>query len=285
MATLTEKQLLEAEYLFLAPTRLPSVIDTTQIALIRKEMQHYSEDDLAHYGKPADGRRRMKRVFSPYLFCKHPDLLRTMVASCRSHLPSGFEPIFDIYFEIADDQHGLPWHTGLDSVLFMQGSKQLVTLWISLVEVNAATGGRLDIFADPVASVGIAALSAMNTLNPSINPNYFGAFRNNLAGYLNRNFVSHDCGAGDAVLFADTTFHRSEDIRQPGYRRSSYALRFVRQDTQFDLDTVERLHAVTHHYFYEVLLKNRLRSFAEYRQFLAENGNGIVAAHTKVMAQ
>ena len=283
MATLTEKQLLEAEYLFLSPTCLRNVIDAGQIALIHREMQRYKEDDLAHYGQPADGRPRMKRVFSPYLFCKHPDLLQTMVASCRSYLPSGFEPIFDIYFEIGDDQHGLPWHTAIDSVLFMQGSKQLVTLWVSLVEVNAATGGRLDIYADPVASVGIAAWNASNILNTSINPVYLGNFRRNLAGYLNRNFVSHDCGAGDAVLFADTTFHRSEDIRQPGYRRSSYALRFVRHDTQFDLDAVERLHGATRHYFYEVLLKNRLRSFAEYRQFLLENGNAIVAAHSRLM--
>ncbi|MGA9334014.1 MAG: hypothetical protein WBV39_07025 [Rudaea sp.] len=283
MTTLTKEQLRDAEYLFLSPTHLPKVIDSRQIELIQREMKRYREDDLSIYGRPEAGRKRMKRVFSPYLICKHPDLLRIMVDSCQSCLPSGFEPVFDIYFEIEDGDRGLPWHTGIDSTLFMKGRRQLVTLWISLVDVNETTGGRLDIFTDPPASFGMAVLNSVNFFNSARDGNYYSVFRRNLAGYLQRNFTSHDCGAGDAILFADTTFHRSEDIRMRGFQRSSYALRFVREDTEFDLAAVERLHEITRHYFYEILLNNRLRSFSEYRNFLAQNGTEIVAAHKMLM--
>ncbi len=279
MTTLTKEQLREAEYLFLSPTPLSKVIDSAHIELIQKEMKQYKEDDLSLYGKPEEGRKRMKRVFSPYLICKYPDLLQTIVANCRSYLPSGFEPIFDVYFEIADGQKGLPWHTGIDSTFFMKGKRQLITLWVSLVRLNEATGGRLDIFTDPPLSFGMAALNSINLINSSRDENYSSIFRRNMTGYLDKNFRSHDCDAGDAILFSDTTFHRSEDIRMQGYQRSSYALRFVREDTEFDLAVIKRLHAVTQHYFYEILLNNRLRSFSEYRHFLSENGREIAAAH------
>ena len=78
-------------------------------------------------------------------------------------------------------------------------------------------------------------------------------------------------------MFPDTCFHRTEPITRKDFVRFAYAIRFIADDTEFNIDVMRDLGDRYGHYFYQVVLDNQLETFDQYRAFLATNRDEVLS--------
>jgi ectoine hydroxylase-related dioxygenase (phytanoyl-CoA dioxygenase family) len=139
--------------------------------------------------------------------------------------------------EKTPDDQGFPFHTDFDSIGFMERPEDMLTVWIPLTPVKEAGSGQLSIVMEEGA-VRLSLIREANQLHslvrvvdPSVPAHPPFQITEHEYAYLEQTKFTPSLDAGDALLFCNAFFHKSEDVFQ-GYR-AAYILRLVPKDAKF----------------------------------------------------
>jgi hypothetical protein len=143
----------------------------------------------------------------------------------------------DLYLEKPPDDQGFPFHTDFDSIGFMEHPEDMLTVLMPLTPVKEADSGQLPI----VMQEGAVRLSLIREANqlhslvrvvdPSVPAHPPFQVTEHKYAYLERTKFAPALDAGDALLFCNAFFHKSEDVLQGS--RAAYILRLVPKDAKF----------------------------------------------------
>ena len=286
-----------ADYLSLEPTLVPSVLTAAQAHELRTLAADYQPDRFL--------RGALQRVFSPFLHLQVPSARAAVAQAVAPLLPNGFALVHDVFFTVRRQHPGFPWHTGFESTRFLRDDRRLVSLWVSLTDLDPTTGGRLRVFPDTAASYALSAPDialSQQMLEDWSERGTGSLFRRGrrdlrlgttllrktarqlmLRRRLESRAVVHSTRQGDAVLFADTSYHRTERVKRPApFARHAWVLRFVHQDAAFDLDATRLLlDNLDDHWFYQLLLREDIDSYGAWSQWVSEHAQEVVRTHPR----
>ena len=143
----------------------------------------------------------------------------------------------DLYLEKTPDDQGFPFHTDFDSIGFMEHPEDMLTVWMPLTPVKEVGSGQLSIVMEEGA-VRLSLIREANQLHslvrvvdPSVLPHSPFQITEQEYAYLERTKFTPALDAGDALLFCNAFFHKSEDVFQG--KRAAYILRLVPKDAKF----------------------------------------------------
>lgn len=174
-----------------------------------------------------------KAIYGPMLF---RDEALGITDTIENILPD-YRILADLYLEKTPDDDGFPFHTDFDSIGFMERPEDMLTVWIPLVPVNEAGSGQLSIVMEEGA-VRLSLIreahqlhSLVRVVDPTVPEHRPFEMTQQEFDYLERSKFTPSLNAGDALLFCNAFFHKSEDVYQG--RRSAYILRLVPKDAHF----------------------------------------------------
>lgn len=174
-----------------------------------------------------------KAIYGPMLF---RDKELNITDTLHALLPE-YRILADLYLEKTPEDQGFPFHTDFDSIGFMERPEEMLTVWIPLTPVKEAGSGQLSIVMEEGA-VRLSLIREANQLHsltrvmePSIPEHMPFQISQQELDYLERVKFTPSLDAGDAVLFCNAFFHKSEDISSG--LRSAYILRLVPKDAKF----------------------------------------------------
>jgi len=174
-----------------------------------------------------------KAIYGPMVFRdKDLDIANTIV-----QLLPEYRILADLYLEKTPDDSGFPFHTDFDSIAFMERPEDMLTVWIPLTPVKEVGSGQLSI----VMKEGAVRLSLIREANqlhslvrvtdPSVPEHPPFQLTGEELDYMERTKFTPSLDAGDAFLFANAFFHKSEDVLRG--KRAAYILRLVPKDAKF----------------------------------------------------
>lgn len=174
-----------------------------------------------------------KAVYGPMVF-RDEDLEITPVIN---ELLPEYKVLSDLYLEKTPEDHGFPFHTDFDSIGFMEHPQEMLTVWIPLTPVKEVGSGQLSI----VTEEGAVRLSLIReahqlhslnrVIDPSIPEHVPFQMTQQEHDYLERTKFTPALDVGDALLFCNAFFHKSEEVFSG--TRSAYILRLVPRDAKF----------------------------------------------------
>ncbi|MBZ2169479.1 hypothetical protein [Marinobacter sp. F4216] len=174
-----------------------------------------------------------KAIYGPMVF-RDPELDITGII--EKLLPN-YRILADLYLEKTPEDQGFPFHTDFDSIGFMEHPEDMLTVWIPLMPVREAGSGQLSIVMEEGA-VRLSLIREANQLHslvrvvdPSVPPHPPFQITEQEYAYLERTKFTPSLDAGDALLFCNAFFHKSEDVHQGS--RAAYILRLVPRDARF----------------------------------------------------
>ena len=184
-----------------------------------------------------------KAIYGPMVF-REPELHPTIEQMVQQVLP-GYRILADLYLEKTPMDDGFPFHTDFDSNGFMERPEEMVTLWIPLTPVEEPGSGQLSI----VNQEGAIRLSLIRVahqlhslvamMDQSVPRHTSFGMTHPEAEYLEKAKFTPALAAGDALVFCNAFFHKSEPVisgttgLDGGQKRASYILRCVPKDCQF----------------------------------------------------
>lgn len=119
----------------------------------------------------------------------------------------------------------------------MERPEEMLTVWIPLMPVNEAGSGQLSIVMEEGA-IRLSLIREANQLHsllrvvdPSVPPHPPFQMTEQEYAYLERTKFTPSLDAGDALLFCNASFQKSEDILEGS--RAAYILRLVPKDAKF----------------------------------------------------
>ena len=176
-----------------------------------------------------------KAIYGPMLF--RQDGFEEVREKVCQQFP-GYRILADLYLEKTGDDRGFPWHTDFDSNGFMERPEQMVTIWIPLTPVNSSCGGQLSI-ATSDGAVRLSLIRVAHQLHHLLAsvehdvPHHEPFFELSRAEYqyLDTKKFTPELEPGDALIFCNAFFHKSEDVLNS--KRCSYILRLVPEDCLF----------------------------------------------------
>ncbi|MGM0482215.1 MAG: hypothetical protein ACQEQZ_09840 [Pseudomonadota bacterium] len=174
-----------------------------------------------------------KAIYGPMVFRdKELDIIETI----EKLLPN-YRILADLYLEKTPDDQGFPFHTDFDSIGFMEHPEDMLTVWIPLTPVKEAGSGQLSIVMEEGA-VRLSLIREANQLHSLVRvvdssvPEHLPfQITQQEYNYLEGTKVTPSLDAGDALLFCNAFFHKSEDVHQG--KRSAYIMRLVPKDAKF----------------------------------------------------
>ncbi|RUO73649.1 hypothetical protein [Idiomarina seosinensis] len=175
-----------------------------------------------------------KAIYGPMVF-RDPEL--NIIKTIEKLLPN-YRILSDLYLEKTPDDQGFPFHTDFDSIGFMEHPEDMLTVWIPLTPVEEAGSGQLSIVMEEGA-VRLSLIREANQLHSLVrvvdssvpaHPPF--QITQQEYDYLERTKVTPSLDAGDALLFCNAFFHKSEDVHNG--KRSAYIMRLVRKDAKFN---------------------------------------------------
>lgn len=181
-----------------------------------------------------------KAIYGPMVFRDAALKLESIVEA----LLPGYRILADLYLEKTPEDEGFPFHTDFDSNGFMERPEQMVSLWIPLTPVKAEGSGQLTV-ASTEGAVRLSLIrvahqlhSLVAMMDESVAAHApFGLTPQELL-YLDRASFTPALDAGDALVFCNAFFHKSEPV-VPGTaglhngKRAAYILRCVPGDAKF----------------------------------------------------
>eukprot|EP00010_Vexillifera_abyssalis_P003046 CAMPEP_0201554984 /NCGR_PEP_ID=MMETSP0173_2-20130828/45613_1 /ASSEMBLY_ACC=CAM_ASM_000268 /TAXON_ID=218659 /ORGANISM="Vexillifera sp., Strain DIVA3 564/2" /LENGTH=225 /DNA_ID=CAMNT_0047966547 /DNA_START=213 /DNA_END=890 /DNA_ORIENTATION=- len=181
-----------------------------------------------------------KAIYGPMVF-RDKDL---NIESTIKKLFPEYYILSDLYLEKTNRDRGFPFHTDFDSNGFMERPEEMITVWVPLTPVQEEGSGQLSIVTEEgairLSLIRVAhqlhSLVAMIDKNVPEHPS-FGMTRQE-AIYLERTRFTPKLDAGDALVFCNAFFHKSEPVRPnaPGLhqgKRASYIMRLVPKNAKF----------------------------------------------------
>ncbi len=174
-----------------------------------------------------------KAIYGPMVFRdKELDIVNTIEQLLPNH-----RILADLYLEKTPNDRGFPFHTDFDSIGFMERPEDMLTVWIPLTPVKEEGSGQLSI----VMEEGAVRLSLIREANqmhsllrvadPSIPEHPPFQMTMQELDYLESTKFTPSLDAGDALLFCNAFFHKSEDVLQG--KRAAYIMRLVPKDANF----------------------------------------------------
>lgn len=174
-----------------------------------------------------------KAIYGPMVF-REPDV--NIVETLNELLPD-YRILSDLYLEKTPQDQGFPFHTDFDSIGFMEHPEEMLTVWIPLTPVKEPGSGQLSIVMEE-GSVRLSLIREANQLHSLVRvvdssvPEHLPfQITQQEYDYLERTKVTPSLDAGDALLFCNAFFHKSEDVAEG--TRSAYILRLVKKDAKF----------------------------------------------------
>lgn len=174
-----------------------------------------------------------KAIYGPMVF---RDNELNISDTIERHLP-GYRILADLYLEKTPDDAGFPFHTDFDSIGFMERPEEMLTVWIPLTPVREEGSGQLSIVTEEgaVRLSLIREASQMHSLvrvvDSSVPAHPPFQMTEQEYAYLERTKFTPALDAGDALLFCNAFFHKSEGVFQG--KRAAYILRLVPKDSKF----------------------------------------------------
>ena len=174
-----------------------------------------------------------KAIYGPMVF---RDKELNIIDTINKLLPN-YRILADLYLEKTPDDQGFPFHTDFDSIGFMERPEDMLTVWIPLTPVKEAGSGQLSIIMEEGA-VRLSLIreasqlhSLVRIVDPSVPEHVPFQMTQNEYDYLERTKVTPSLDAGDALLFCNAFFHKSEDVFHGS--RAAYIIRLVPKDAKF----------------------------------------------------
>ncbi|MCA1773485.1 MAG: hypothetical protein LC677_13120 [Halomonas sp.] len=174
-----------------------------------------------------------KAIYGPMVF---RDEELNIIETIEKLLPD-YRILTDLYLEKTPDDQGFPFHTDFDSIGFMEHPEDMLTVWIPLTPVKEEGSGQLSIVMEEGA-VRLSLIREANQLHSLVRvvdssvPEHMPfQITQQEYDYLERTKVTPSVDAGDALLFCNAFFHKSEDVHQG--KRSAYIMRLVPKDAKF----------------------------------------------------
>ena len=174
-----------------------------------------------------------KAIYGPMVF---RDKELNIIEIIERLLPE-YRILADLYLEKTPNDQGFPFHTDFDSIGFMERPEDMLTVWIPLTPVKEAGSGQLSIVMEEGA-VRLSLIREANQLHslvrvvdPSVPAHPPFQMTEHEYAYLERTKFTPSLDAGDALLFCNAFFHKSEDVFQGN--RAAYILRLVPKDAKF----------------------------------------------------
>ena len=174
-----------------------------------------------------------KAIYGPMVF---RDQELNIIETIEKLLPN-YRILTDLYLEKTPDDQGFPFHTDFDSIGFMEHPEDMLTVWIPLTPVKEEGSGQLSIVMEEGA-VRLSLIREANQLHSLVRvvdssvPEHMPfQITQQEYDYLERTKVTPSVDAGDALLFCNAFFHKSEDVHQG--KRSAYIMRLVPKDAKF----------------------------------------------------
>ncbi len=174
-----------------------------------------------------------KAIYGPMLF---RDKKLNIQEKIETLLPN-YYVLADLYLEKTPDDRGFPFHTDFDSIGFMERPEDMLTVWIPLVPVKTAGSGQLSIVMQEGAirlsliREAIQLHSLVRITDPSVPAHGQFHISQQELDYLEKTKFTPSLDAGDALLFCNAFFHKSEDITKGS--RAAYILRVVPKNAKF----------------------------------------------------
>ncbi|MDC8829608.1 hypothetical protein [Alteromonas gilva] len=175
-----------------------------------------------------------KAIYGPMLYRDNAFDITNIIAKV---LPE-YQILADLYLEKAASDQGFPFHTDFDSIGFMERPEEMLTVWIPLVPVNTEGSGQLSV----VMAEGAVRLSLireahqlhslLRVVDSSIPAHAPFELSWEEQRYLESSKFTPSLDAGDALLFCNAFFHKSEPV--VSQTRSVYILRLVPKDAKFN---------------------------------------------------
>jgi hypothetical protein len=120
----------------------------------------------------------------------------------------------------------------------MEHPEEMLTVWIPLMPVKESGSGQLSIVTEEGA-IRLSLIREANQLHtlvrivdPSVPAHAPFQMTQHEYDYLEKTKVTPSLDAGDALLFCNAFFHKSEDVLHG--RRAAYILRLVPKDAKFN---------------------------------------------------
>ncbi|OOE32485.1 hypothetical protein BZG05_14070 [Salinivibrio kushneri] len=174
-----------------------------------------------------------KAIYGPMVF-RDPDL---NIADTIEALLPDYRILADLYLEKTPEDQGFPFHTDFDSIGFMERPEDMLTVWIPLTPVKELGSGQLSIVMEEGA-VRLSLIREANQLHslvriadPSVPEHPPFQITQQEYDYMEKGKVTPALDAGDALLFCNAFFHKSEDVYQG--KRAAYIMRLVPKDAKF----------------------------------------------------
>jgi hypothetical protein len=175
-----------------------------------------------------------KAIYGPMVF---RDKALNLIDLIEKRLPK-YRILADLYLEKTPDDQGFPFHTDFDSIGFMERPEEMLTVWIPLMPVKEAGSGQLSIVMEEGA-VRLSLIreahqlhSLVRVVDPSVPEHAPFQMTQQEYAYLERTKFTPSLDAGDALLFCNAFFHKSEDVLHGS--RAAYIMRLVPKDAQFN---------------------------------------------------
>lgn len=188
-----------------------------------------------------------KAIYGPMVFRDDPELHGILKQKIEHDLLPGYRILADLYLEKTPQDEGFPFHTDFDSNGFMERAEEMVTVWIPLTDVQEPGSGQLSIV-NTEAAIRLSMIRVANQLHSLVammdqqNVPQHEPFRMSYQemGYLEKSKFTPSLMAGDALIFCNAFFHKSEPVvpHTPGLidngqKRATYILRCVPKDAKF----------------------------------------------------
>lgn len=174
-----------------------------------------------------------KAIYGPMVF---RDEELNIVDIIDELLPE-YRILADLYLEKTPEDEGFPFHTDFDSIGFMERPEDMLTVWIPLTPVNETGSGQLSIVMEEGA-VRLSLVreahqlhSLIRVVDPSVPEHVPFQMTQRELAYLERGKFTPSLDAGDALLFCNAFFHKSENVLQG--KRSAYIMRLVPKNAKF----------------------------------------------------
>ncbi|MDX1668846.1 MAG: hypothetical protein R3194_05480, partial [Limnobacter sp.] len=174
-----------------------------------------------------------KAIYGPMVF-RDEDL---KVKQIVNKLLPGYRVLSDLYLEKTPEDQGFPFHTDFDSIGFMEHPQDMLTVWIPLTPVKEEGSGQLSI----VMQEGAVRLSLIReahqlhslnrVIDPTIPEHVPFQITQREHDYLEQTKFTPALDVGDALLFCNAFFHKSEQVVSG--TRAAYILRLVPENAQF----------------------------------------------------
>jgi hypothetical protein len=182
-----------------------------------------------------------KAIYGPMVF---RDKELNIENTVKELLP-GYRILADLYLEKTPQDDGFPFHTDFDSNGFMERPEEMVTLWVPLTPVKEVGSGQLSVV-NQEGAIRLSLIRVANQLHSlvammdeTIPRHQSFSVSSQERTYLENSKFTPALDAGDALVFCNAFFHKSEPVVSgtPGLhedKRASYILRCVPENAKFN---------------------------------------------------